>query len=106
MPPGEGRAGEMTVVMMRERKGGSMCMSTYANSLIHPPIHFSTHSLNKHVSKLYPLCQTLQIRRSSFFFFLAVSHGILVTPPGIKPVPRAMEAWSLNHWTARGVPQT
>ena len=31
--------------------------------------------------------------------------GILVSQPGIKPVPPALEAWSLNHWTAREVPQ-
>ena len=30
--------------------------------------------------------------------------GILVPWPGIKPVPPAMEAQSLNHWTDREVP--
>ena len=30
--------------------------------------------------------------------------GILVPWPGIKPVPPAMEAQSLNHWTTREVP--
>ena len=30
--------------------------------------------------------------------------GILVPQPGIKPVPPAVEAWSLNHWTTREVP--
>ena len=29
---------------------------------------------------------------------------ILVPRPGIKPVPPAVETWSLNHWTAREVP--
>ena len=29
--------------------------------------------------------------------------GILVPPPGIEPTPPAVEAWSLNHWTAREV---
>ena len=24
--------------------------------------------------------------------------------PGIEPVPPAVEAWRLNHWTAREVP--
>ena len=41
----------------------------------------------------------------SFFFFLFWSCGvacrILVPPPGIKPMPPAVEAWSSNHWTAR-----
>ena len=29
---------------------------------------------------------------------------ILVPRPGIKPVPWALEAWSLNHWTVKEVP--
>ena len=42
----------------------------------------------------------------NFFFFLPspVARGILVPQPGIKPVPPALEAQSLNHWTAREVP--
>ena len=32
--------------------------------------------------------------------------GILVPRPGIEPGPPAVEAWSLNHWTAREVPYT
>ena len=31
--------------------------------------------------------------------------GILVPRPGIKPMPPALEAQHLNHWTAREVPQ-
>ena len=41
-----------------------------------------------------------------FFFFLKPCHkacGILVPPPGIKPVPRAVESQSLSPWTAREV---
>ena len=30
--------------------------------------------------------------------------GILVPRPGIEPTPPAVEAWNLNHWTAREVP--
>ena len=30
--------------------------------------------------------------------------GTLVLQPGIEPVPPAVEAQSLNHWTAREVP--
>ena len=43
----------------------------------------------------------------SFFFFLWQHHsawGILVPWPGIKPMPPEVEAWSLNHWTAREFP--
>ena len=37
---------------------------------------------------------------------LHVACGILVPRPGIEPRPPAVEAWSLNHWTAREVPHT
>ena len=30
--------------------------------------------------------------------------GALVPPPGIKPMPPALGAWSLNHWSSREVP--
>ena len=41
-----------------------------------------------------------------FFFFLPhpVVCRILVPQPGIKPMPPAMRAQSLNHWTTREVP--
>ena len=36
------------------------------------------------------------------FYFLAVAAcGILVPRPEIEPVPPAMEARILNHWTTR-----
>ena len=42
------------------------------------------------------------------FFFLRgpnpTACGILVPQPGIRPVPSALEAQSLNHWTVRKVP--
>jgi len=31
--------------------------------------------------------------------------GILVPQPGIEPMPSAVEAWMLNHWTTRVVPK-
>ena len=33
-----------------------------------------------------------------------MAYGILVPWSGIKPVPPAVEAWNLNHWTAKEVP--
>ena len=33
-----------------------------------------------------------------------MAYGILVPHPGIEPAPPAVEAWSLNHQTAREVP--
>ena len=43
-----------------------------------------------------------------FFFFwpCPAACGILVPRAGIKPMPPAMEARSLNHWTASKVPLT
>ena len=40
------------------------------------------------------------------FFGCAAACGILVPQPGIEPVPYAVEARNLNHWTAREVPMT
>ena len=44
------------------------------------------------------------------FFFLRgpnpTACGILVPQPGIRPVPPALEAQSLSHWTARKVPHS
>ena len=40
-----------------------------------------------------------------FWLFGLEVCGILNSPPGIKPVPTALEAWSLNHWIAMEVPQ-
>ena len=33
-----------------------------------------------------------------------MAHGILVSWPGIEPVPPALAARNLNHWTAREAP--
>ena len=46
-----------------------------------------------------------------FFFYFFAAPGLtfgtqdLVPWPGIKSRPPALGAWSLNHWTAREVPQ-
>ena len=41
-----------------------------------------------------------------FFFLMAAPRGLrdLSSLRGIKPAPPALEAWSLNHWTAKEVP--
>ena len=41
-----------------------------------------------------------------FIFGSAAACGTLVPWLGIEPVPPAVEVRSLNHWTAREVPQT
>ena len=51
------------------------------------------------------------IHRSLFFFFFfkaylfigQVACGVLFSWPGIESAPPALEAWSLNHQTAREV---
>ena len=30
--------------------------------------------------------------------------GIVIPPPGVKPVLPEVEVWSLNHWTTREIP--
>ena len=41
----------------------------------------------------------------NFFFWLChMAHGILAPRTGIEPTCPALEACSLNHWTAREVP--
>ena len=41
----------------------------------------------------------------NFLIFVVLKAcGISVPQPRVKPVPLALEAWSLNHWTAREVP--
>ena len=58
------------------------------------------------------LPQSLKSRLSFLFYslFLAGSaflsvNGILVSQPGIEPMPSALEAWSLNHWATGEVPE-
>ena len=57
-----------------------------------------------------PLCPFCCWRMGwSFCLFLIfwphhAACGILVPWPGIEPAPPAVEAWSLNYWTAREVP--
>ena len=45
-----------------------------------------------------------------FFFFSSIFGHTMrhagSPRPGIKPVPPAVEAWCLNHWTAREIPFT
>ena len=37
--------------------------------------------------------------------FFHMACGILAPQLEIKPAPPALEAWGLNHWTTREVPQ-
>ena len=49
----------------------------------------------------------LVIPRNNFFFLTRLycgAYGIIVSWQRIEPMFPALEAWSLNHWTAREVP--
>ena len=57
---------------------------------------------------LFPFYFSFSFSLSFFLFFWAhhSARGILVPQPGIEPAPPAVEARSLNHWTAREVPSS
>ena len=68
---------------------------------------------NKHISNALsdffasnlssPFVTAQSLLTSSFFNCLAMPCGLLVPRPGIEPAPPALEAQSLNHWTAREI---
>lgn len=49
-------------------------------------------------------CSSLPAFLSKFFWPHCIAHGILVPPPGIKPLSPAAEARSSNHWTTKEAP--
>ena len=51
---------------------------------------------------------SIQIFKFFIFIFWPhhAAHGILVPQPGMEPTPPAVEAWSVNYWTAREVPNS
>ena len=74
--------------------------------------HTHTHPLKREIKQNLYLSFYLSCT-SNFFFFLAMPHSLWdltsitrgqTCAPGIKPVPPALEAWSLNHWRAKKVP--
>ena len=60
------------------------------------------------VRYLIKLVQQKRMSRVYIFMYLfwpsRAACGILVSWLGIKPLPPALEAWGLNHWTPREVP--
>ena len=64
------------------------------------------------IGSLAPFIQNSAQRSFSFLLLLLLflfwphhaASGALVPWQGIEPVSPALEAWSLNHWTAREVP--
>ena len=69
-------------------------------------------SQSKWVTKHFPLAwdilvphqAALYFRIFLFFFFGLPVCGILIPPPGVEPVPLALEGQSPNHWTTRKFP--
>ena len=55
-------------------------------------------------SRLRPLFIYLLFIFPVFFCLCCMACEILVPQPEIEPMPPALEAQSLNHWTTRGVP--
>ena len=49
-------------------------------------------------------CTNLHFYLLLLFWWSCAACGILVSRPGIEPTPTAVEAQSLNHWTATRVP--
>ena len=56
-------------------------------------------------SNLYKDVPFLFVCFGGVFWPRCVACRILVPPPGMEPVPPAVEAQSPNHWTAREVPK-
>ena len=51
------------------------------------------------------IIRSRKFRVCFFFFGCTTACGSSVPQPRIEPVPPALEAWSLNHWTARETPK-
>ena len=79
---------------------------------IHTHTHTSMYIYIPLVRSLEKILTKTQLGSGFFLLFLfcfVLLHcavcGILVPRPGIKPMPPAVEAQSLNHWTSREVPR-
>ena len=49
----------------------------------------------------------LKLKIFFLVFWLYCMEGVILFPqPGTKPMPLAVEVWSLNHWTTREVLHT
>ena len=68
--------------------------------------HIHTHTLKREIKQNLYLSFHLSCTSNFFFFFWPchIACGTLLPSPGVKPVPPALEAWSLNPWRAKKVP--
>ena len=56
-----------------------------------------------HICELWIFSPRLYLAFYFAFWLCCTACGGLVPQPGIKAMPPAVEAWSLNHWTSREV---
>lgn len=75
------------------------------------PIHWLSPTQAQHspfpTDIVHPFLDLSLFQNSGSFMSSWPHHatcGILVSPSGIEPMPPALEAWRLTHWTTRGVP--
>ena len=52
-----------------------------------------------------PVHSSREMKKKKIIWPYHTAFWILVPQPGIEPMPPALEAWSLNHWTTREVPE-
>ena len=80
-------------------------MGTLSGPVVPQTPHFSSATLKL----FFIFIKCMFFKNSSYLFiYLWPSHaacGILGPPPGIEPMAPAVEAQSLNPWTAREVPK-
>ena len=81
-------------------EGGGLCFSEgFALEFFYPPNFLFSMGVALFLSFFFVIGTSI-----IFFWPRLVAYGILVPRPGIKPVPPALEAQSLNHWATREVP--
>ena len=81
-------------------------MATVADSAEHFHLKENSIVLNPYYSKGRPAaspCESLSVFLFVCFWLYHVTCGISVPRPGIKLMPPALEALSLNHWTTNEV---
>ena len=63
----------------------------------------SVPDLDEVYTVCFPYSVSPLVSLLDFFWFIGHTEacGILIPLPGMEPVPLALEAQSLNHWTAR-----
>ena len=116
-PPGDGGCGcgQERICVWDFSEGWSFLMPPWlgiggisANPSPHwsPPLQLEAHMSNTfNQGFILRRGWNPKILSPSFFFGLHLMPcGFLAPRPGIKPVPPALETWSLNHWTIREVP--